>query len=77
MNGSDGYDDMIAPVGHYPKGKSYYGAMDMAGNVWEWTSDWYSDVYYAYTANKNPKSPIRLTMKAFFPADAFSSWSNQ
>jgi formylglycine-generating enzyme required for sulfatase activity len=28
------------PVGSYPKGASPYGAMDMAGNVYEWTSDW-------------------------------------
>ncbi len=54
---NDGYENRIAPVGSFPKGKSFYGAMDMAGNVWEWTADWYSDVYYFHSPKQNPTGP--------------------
>ncbi len=33
--------DSTMPVGSYPRGASPYGALDLAGNVWEWTADWY------------------------------------
>ena len=36
----DGYAE-TAPVGSYPGGASWVGAMDMSGNVWEWTSSTY------------------------------------
>lgn len=34
------YRDTL-PVGSLPAGASPYGALDMAGNVWEWVADWY------------------------------------
>ncbi len=36
----------LRPAGSHPDGASAYGALDMAGSVWEWVSDWYADDYY-------------------------------
>jgi len=39
-------DDGPLPVGSSPGGASAAGAEDLAGNVWEWTADWYDRHYY-------------------------------
>ncbi len=58
----DGYTN-TAPVGSYADGGSPYGAWDMAGNVWEWVSDWYSGSYYDVSPQSNPPGPDTGTYK--------------
>jgi formylglycine-generating enzyme required for sulfatase activity len=55
-----GYDDgheTTAPVGSYTAGASWCGALDMAGNAWEWVADWYAPDYYARSPDRNPRGP--------------------
>ncbi len=49
LNSSEAGPDRTTKVGSYPDGASPYGALDMAGNVWEWTSSLYKD--YPYQAD--------------------------
>ena len=37
--------------------RSLYGLLDVAGNAWEWTADWYDARYYQRHETKNPTGP--------------------
>lgn len=51
--------DVLMPTktGSYEKGKSYYGAYDMAGNADEWVNDWFDWEYYENSPRSNPLGP--------------------
>ena len=52
-------DNRTARVGSRPDGASWVGAMDMSGNVWEWTSTAYLD--YPYTQQDEQTNNRDLT----------------
>ncbi len=58
FDGDDGYA-ATAPVGSFPRGQSTHGVMDLAGNVWEWTADYYGP--YPSDPVKDPKGPSQGT----------------
>jgi formylglycine-generating enzyme required for sulfatase activity len=59
-------------IGSYPEGASWAGALDVAGNVWEWVNDWYDSNYYANSPAENPPGPESGEIKVL----RGGSWGN-
>jgi formylglycine-generating enzyme required for sulfatase activity len=51
------FDGLEGPAAVCSVPKSRAGLCDMAGNVWEWTADWYGKEYYAEAPPRDPKGP--------------------
>ena len=57
----------IAQVASYPA--NGYGLFDVAGNVWEWTTDWYRPDYYAELARAGTAPDPRGPDSSYDPAE--------
>ncbi len=63
-----------APVGSRSGGASWVGALDMSGNVWEWTSTWYED--YPYDSTDGRESDILSRTRAILPVSRGGAFHN-
>jgi serine/threonine-protein kinase len=61
-----------AAVGSHPDGASSYGCLDMAGNVWQWCRDWYSETAYQLDFLLLPLGPDKGEEKVL----RGGSWAN-
>jgi len=74
-NGSDCVGK-TTDVTEYPQGQSYYEALDMSGNAFEWVADWYKADYYGSSPVEDPLGPTGGTNRSV-RSSAFNSGNNQ
>ncbi len=75
LNCSEARIEKTTPVVKYVQGRSEYGCFDMAGNVWEWTADWFDSQYYRSAPDRDPQGPGKAEDDPFFgrPEDVGTS----
>ncbi|MGR3176319.1 MAG: formylglycine-generating enzyme family protein [Candidatus Scalindua sp.] len=75
LNCAESKIEKPTPVTKFQEGISGYGCFDMAGNVWEWTADWFDSQYYRSAPDRDPQGPAKAEDKPFFgrPEDVGTS----
>lgn len=53
----------VVAGGSYPDGQSPFKVYDMAGNVWEWTNDWYAEDAYSTAGIYGPSNGTEKTLR--------------
>lgn len=69
----DGYPE-TSPVGAFPRGASFFGVEDMAGNVWEWCLDFYQPL--PGTPKRNPRGVASGSKRVYRGGSWKSRFSN-
>lgn len=57
-NTSESQLKKLTPVGSFPDGISPFGCYDMAGNAYDWCSDWFHIDTYKYSPMENPMGAV-------------------
>ena len=56
-NTAESQPSFTVSVDDFADGQSWIGAYNLAGNVWEWTNDWYAGDYYGRSPTNDPPGP--------------------
>jgi formylglycine-generating enzyme required for sulfatase activity len=62
-----------APVGSFPSGASWCGALDMAGNAFEWVADWFAE--FSPERQVNPTGPPTGELRVLRGDAADGNWA--
>lgn len=73
VNAANAVGDTTA-VGSYPDFPSFYGVLDMGGNVREWVMDWFDPLYFSISPRENPTGSATGTEKVLRGAGYFDPY---